>query len=86
MGAALTTVADEISKVGAFQSRLGFAVRQLQTMAVGQAEASSRIIDADIAEETARLVSGQVLQQSASAVLAQANLTPEIALRLLAES
>ena len=45
--------------------------------------ALSRITDADIAEETAKLIRTQINQQAAAAVLAQANQQPSLALRLL---
>jgi flagellin len=45
--------------------------------------ASSRITDADIAQESARLTSTQIRQQGASAVLAQANQSPALVLQLL---
>ena len=45
--------------------------------------ARSRILDADIASESAELVRTQILQQAASAVLAQANQQPALALQLL---
>lgn len=46
-------------------------------------EAAARIIDADVAAESADLVKTHVLQQVASSVLAQANQLPALALRLL---
>jgi flagellin len=45
--------------------------------------ARSQIADADIAEESAKLVRQQILQQASAAVLSQANQAPELALRLL---
>ena len=47
------------------------------------AAAESRIIDADIAREAADLVRTQILQQAATAVLAQANQAPVLTLKLL---
>ena len=47
------------------------------------AAAEGRIMDADVAEETANLTRTQILQQAGSAVLAQANLQPSLALQLL---
>jgi len=48
------------------------------------AVAESRITDADIASEVAVLTRNQILQQAASAVLAQANQQPALAIQLLA--
>jgi flagellin len=45
--------------------------------------AESRIRDIDVAEETANLTRFAILQQSATAMAAQANLQPQLVLRLL---
>lgn len=45
--------------------------------------ANSRITDADIAEESSTLVRLQILREAASAVLAQANQQPSLAIKLL---
>lgn len=71
-------------QIGAFQSRLGFAANNLSATVENYASAASRIKDADIASEAANLVRMQILQQAATAVLAQANQQPGIALKLLA--
>jgi flagellin len=47
--------------------------------------ARSRIVDSDVAAESAQLVRAQIAQQSATAILAQANQQPLLALRLLQE-
>ena len=57
-----------------------------QTLAVtyGNLEAArSRIVDADIAEESANLVKNRILQQTVAAILGQANQLPGLALSLL---
>jgi flagellin len=64
-------------------SRFAIAAQTLATRADTTRAAESRIKDADIASESARLVSIQILQQSASADLAQADQQPAIALQLL---
>lgn len=46
-------------------------------------EAVSRIVDADVAQESAESVRLKIVQQSATTVLAQANLSPSLALQLL---
>ena len=81
--ATLNGIARELGAIGANQSRLDVA---LQTLAVSRENfdaAGSRIIDADIAEESSRLVRLNILQQAASSVLAQANQQPALALQLL---
>ncbi len=69
--------------VGAFMSRTEFASSHLQSLSENSLAAASRIRDADIASEAADLVRLQILQQSSTAVLAQANLQPQLVLTLL---
>ena len=71
--------------IGAFESRVLHSLRALQASSENVAAAASRITDADIAEDSAALVSTQVLQKAGVAVLAQANQQPSVALTLLAE-
>lgn len=69
--------------IGAFQSRITVAGHVLRASADNSQTAAARIKDADIAQESASLVRTQILQQAASAVLAQANQAPALAIRLL---
>jgi flagellin len=69
--------------IGAFESRLSTAKNVLQSTVENYSIAASQITDVDVAEESARLVRTQILQQSAAAVLAQANQQPALALQLL---
>jgi len=69
--------------LGASQSRLTSAVNYLQVVRENFVAAESRIRDADVAQEVAEMTRLQVLQQATTAVLAQANLQPQIALQLL---
>jgi flagellin len=69
--------------LGAAESRLTAAITNLSQLRENFIEAESRIRDIDVAEEVARLARLQVKQQSAVAVLAQANQQPNVALRLL---
>lgn len=73
----------ELGAIGALQSRLSSASRTLITTRENYTAASSRIQDADVASESAELVKNQILQQAASAVLAQANQLPAISLQLI---
>lgn len=68
---------------GAYVSRLQTAAKTIAVQREQVTSAASRITDIDVAEETARLASLQILQQSAVAVLAQARQTPRVALFLL---
>ena len=70
-------------KIGAFQSRLHSALSTLSSTVLQYSGAESRIADVDIAEESSTMIKNQILQQSASAVLAQANQSPALALALL---
>jgi flagellin-like hook-associated protein FlgL len=79
----LTDLTAERGNLGAFQSRLGFAISTLEVKTENFRAAEARIRDADIAYETARLVSLQVLQESGTAILAQANQQTALALQLL---
>ena len=71
-------------ELGAFQSRVGVAVNVLQVSAENFKSAESRIRDADVAEESSRSIRLSILQQAGSAVLAQANQQPALAITLLA--
>ena len=70
-------------QIGAFQSRLTTAISTSKNTALQYQGANSRIEDADIAQESSVLIRQQILQQSASAVLSQANQAPALALKLL---
>jgi flagellin-like hook-associated protein FlgL len=69
--------------IGAFQSRLQTASNVISTTTENVAAAESQIRDADVAEEAARLLKLQILQQATAAVLGQANTQPQLALALL---
>jgi flagellin len=80
---AIATVAQTRGTLGAYQSRLYTAISSLNVAKENFSAAESRIRDADIAEETANLTRAQILQQAGTAVLAQANQAPQLALSLL---
>ncbi|WP_275662377.1 flagellin [Laribacter hongkongensis] len=69
--------------LGAVQNRFGSVVSSLQTTSENLSASRSRIKDTDFAAETANLSRNQVLQQAGTAMLAQANQGPQIALQLL---
>jgi len=64
-------------------NRLEVASSNIQTMKLNLSAANSRIIDVDVAEETANLSRNQVLTQAGVKVLAQANQLPQMAFGLL---
>ncbi len=80
---ALTTINDVRSELGAVNNRLDFTVSNLANISEKTSAARSRITDADFAAETANLSRSQVLQQAASAMLAQSNARPQQVLSLL---
>ncbi len=69
--------------LGAIQNRLTSTISNLSTTSENLSAANSRIQDADFASETATFTRNQILVQSATAILAQANALPQQALQLL---
>jgi len=80
---ALQQVNDERSKLGALQNRLEFTVNNLTNIVTNTAAAKSRIMDTDYATETTGLARSQIIQQAATAMLAQANQSSQSVLALL---
>jgi flagellin len=80
---ALQNVATFRAENGAEQSRLGFATEVLTVNKANLEAANSRISDVDVAEESTSLARWNILVQSGTAMLAQANQSAQIALRLL---
>ena len=80
---ALEQVNDTRSELGAANNRLDFTVSNLSNISEKTSASRSRIMDADFAAETAALSRSQVLQQAASAMLAQSNARPQQVLSLL---
>jgi len=80
---AIQSVATSRAQNGADYSRLSFAGEMLQTNRQNLEAANSRIIDVDVAKESTQLARYSILVQSGTAMLAQANASSQIALRLL---
>jgi len=80
---AIEEVGSTRADLGAVNNRLDFTISNLSNVSEKTSAARSRILDADFAAETAELSRAQVLQQAASAMLAQANARPQQALQLL---
>jgi flagellin len=80
---ALTQVSEYRSNVGSTQNRLESEARNLQNQFENLSTAKGRIMDADIAQETADLMKNSILKQAGLAILAQANQMPNLALSLL---
>jgi flagellin len=68
---------------GSAMNRLGYAASNLQSSQTNLTSAMSRIKDVDIAKESAVMAKNQVLSQAGAAILAQANQTPQLAMKLL---
>ncbi len=68
---------------GAQSSRLQYALDSLATNRTNLEAANSRIYDVDVAQETTKLARNNILVQSGAAMLAQANASSQIALKLL---
>ena len=89
-GITLTNITDAIQNVatmraanGAEQSRLGFATELLTANKANLEAANSRIVDVDVAEESTQLARWNILVQSGTAMLSQANQSAQTALKLI---
>ena len=80
---AIKTVSTERGKLGALSNRLSSTITNLDQVRVNLSASQGRIEDADFAEETANLAKGQILQQAATAMLAQANASKQTVLALV---
>jgi len=79
----IAAVATARAGYGADMGALSSAVANLQTASVNLSAAYSRIMDTDYAAETAAMTRNNILQQAGTAVLAQANQTPNTVMSLL---
>jgi flagellin len=79
----IAAVDAERAKLGATQNRLSYNISNNANVQANVADARSRIVDVDFAKETSTMTKNQVLQQTGSAMLAQANQLPQVALSLL---
>ncbi len=80
---ALEKVGQMRANFGAVQSRLNATVSNLDIQYENLSAANSRIMDVDVAKETAEMASASVLQSAAVSVLAQANQYPNVAMKLI---
>ena len=83
LDAAIGTVNTRRGSLGADQNRLQSAYVSIQNATENLSAAESRIRDVDVAYETADLSRNSIMQQAATAILAQANAQPQLALSLL---
>lgn len=80
---AINTMNTQRATMGAQMNRLGYTSAALMSQATNMSQSRSAIIDTDFAAETASLTKGQIMQQAATAMLAQANQMPNVILSLL---
>ncbi len=80
---AITQLSQDRAGIGAYQSRLNSTADQLTVSRENLTAANSRIMDVDVAEESTEYAKQNILVQSGTAMLAQANAMPQSALRLL---
>ncbi len=80
---AIQSVATMRATNGAEQSRLGFAAEVLTVNKANLEAANSRITDVDVAEESTQLARWNILVQSGTAMLSQANQSAQVALKLI---
>ena len=83
LDSAINAVSAERSKLGAFQNRLEHTISNLGTAAENLSAAESRIRDVDMAAEMMEFTKSNILNQAATAMLAQANMSPQTVLQLL---
>jgi len=80
---ALTEVDSRRAELGAFQNRMNHSINNLDNINENVSASAARIKDTDFAKEATQLTKSQILQQSSTAILAQAKQNPSAALSLL---
>jgi flagellin len=80
---AINTIDSIRGDLGAIQNRFESTISNLSNVSENLTAARSRILDADIAQETSAMTKSNILQQAGVSILAQANQAPQLALSLL---
>ena len=80
---AINVITDMRASMGAYQNRLIAAISNLENTNMNLSASRSRILDTDYAKETTNLAKAQIIQQAATAMLAQANQSAQSVLALL---
>jgi len=80
---AIEQVSQSRANLGAYQNRLVATVNNLTNVVTNTEQSKSRIMDTDYSKETTKLARSQIIQQAATAMLAQANQQPQMVLSLL---
>ena len=81
--AAISKIDEIRGGLGAVQNRFESTIANLANVSENLSAARSRIMDADIAEETSAMIKNNILQQAGVSILVQANQAPQMALSLL---
>jgi flagellin len=83
LDSAIDTITNSRANLGAYQNRFEAAISNLETTSTNLQASRSRILDTDYAKETTNLAKAQIIQQAATAMLAQANQSSQSVLALL---
>jgi flagellin len=81
--AALDSVNSTRATLGSYINRLAYAADNVTNISSNATQSRSTIVDADYAIETTNLAKNQIIQQAATAMLAQANQHPQAVMTLL---
>ena len=81
--AAITQLATDRANVGASEERLNYSSQELGVLSTNLSAANSQITDVDVAQESTNYAKYQILVQSGTSMLAQANQNPQSVLKLL---
>jgi len=79
----LASLNTQRASLGAYQNRFDSIIRNAENISANLEASRSRIEDADMAKETAKLTKYQILQQAGASILSQANQNPQMILSLL---
>lgn len=80
---AINGISSRRAGLGAMQNRLQITISNLQSYSTNLSASNSRIVDVDVAAETAQMTKNNILVQAGASMLAQANQAPQVALSLL---
>jgi flagellin len=81
--AAITQLATDRSTIGANEDRLNYTGQELGVLSTNLSAANSQLTDVDVAQESTNYAKYQILVQSGTSMLAQANQNPQSVLKLL---
>lgn len=80
---AIEKISSRRATLGSMQNRLQVTISNLQSYSTNLSASNSRIVDVDVAKETAEMTKNNILVQAGASMLAQANQAPQVALSLL---